>query len=224
MEFTEEEKQEIIDYWQTKYVHKCKKCGGLGYIGEKLCTCNRRANASARLEINGFGRRYLAKKIEDGNFKISMTKYFVNFQEYYERGKGLIIFGKHSTGKTLACTILARNILENIDPLGEDKFQIKFFMYDDLVRYLYDDKTFQKIERIIKKTNILVLDNIGEETGLRTQARSSVSLLENIIRNREIRGLPIWITTNYSTNDLTKLYSENIMAILSRNNIKICSN
>ena len=113
--------------------------------------------------------------------------------------------------------------MENILDI-KPEFNIHFFLYDDLVRFSYDDKSFIQLEKIVKKTNILILDNVGNETGLRTQARSSVSLLENILRNREIMGKPTIITTTVSPNDLKQLYSEPILQIIRRNNLLICSN
>lgn len=225
MEYTSKEQDEILTFWQEQYIKKCKICGGTAFILDKnkKCTCANKCNASYKLELNNFGRKYLLSSLEESKIKNEITKYFSGFLNYYSNGKGLLIFGKHSTGKTLAVHVLAKNIMENILDI-KPEFNIHFFLYDDLVRFSYDDKSFIQLEKIVKKTNILILDNVGNETGLRTQARSSVSLLENILRNREIMGKPTIITTTVSPNDLKQLYSEPILQIIRRNNLLICSN
>ena len=225
MEYTSKEQDEILAFWQGQYIKKCKVCGGSAFLLDrnKKCVCANKCNASYQLELNNFGRKYLLSNISDSKIKNEITKYYSNFLDYYADGKGLLIFGKHGTGKTLAVHVLAKNIMEHILD-AVPNFSIHFFLYDDLVRFSYDDKSFIQLEKLIKKTNVLILDNVGNETGLKTQARSSVSLLENILRNREMIGKPTIITTTVSPNDLKQLYSEPILQIIRRNNLLVCSN
>lgn len=224
MNYDDNDKKLIFQYWTNLYVTDCPQCHGTGKKSDQsMCDCVIKANTSANLEINGFGKKYLKLPLNNMQIKEKLNEYLKEFPTYLQDGKGLYIFGKHATDKTLALTALARKIMAIENPLGINMFSIRFFLYDDLVRFSYDDKSFIALETIIKKTNILVLDNIGVETGLYTSARSSVSLLENIVRNREMRGLPIWITSTLSKSKLAEVYNESIMSILSKNNIFICS-
>ena len=224
MNYDDNEKQLITQYWNDFYMAKCPLCHGSGRVSDSVvCSCSIQANSSANLEINGFGRKYLKASLTNGLLKQKLNEYLKEFPTYCNTGGGLYIFGSHNTEKTVALTVLAKKIMAVENPLGLNGFSIKFFLYDDLVRFSYDDKSFTALESIIKKTNILVLDNIGVETGLYTTARSSVALLENIIRNREMRGLPIWITSTLPKGKLEEVYNSSIASIITKNNFIICS-
>ena len=198
-------KDELYNYWSSIYTD------------ESLI------NALVECELNGFGRAYLNKKIINGHLQQFIQEYFNNFLLYEKEGKGLFIFGKSNTGKTISVHILAKNIFQAKNPLLLNSYNIRFFLYDDLVRLSLSDKSFTTLESIIKKPDILVLDNIGSETGLYTQARSSVSLLENILRNREMLGKLTWITTNIDINEISKIYTQAINNIIQRSCKLICS-
>ena len=217
MKFDEQEIKEINQFWKNYYISNCELCHGSGLREGKLCSCTKACNAAVQCEINGFGRLHLTKSLNDGNLKNNINDYFMKFNINKKIGRGLYIFGKYSTGKTLATAILAKNILMIENPLGTNIFNIKFFLYDDLVRFSYDEHSFSTLETIIKRTNILVLDNIGNETGLHTSARSSVSLLDNIIRNREMNGKITWLTTQNSPEQFAQNYSEPLRQIIRRN-------
>ena len=180
-------------------------------------------NALIECELNGFGRAYLHKSILPGHLQKNIQEYFNNFLNYEKNGKGLYIFGKANTGKTIAVYMLAKNIFMIKNPLLLNLYNIRFVLYDDLVRLSLSDKSFSNLESIIKLPDILILDNIGNEMGLYTQARSSVALLDNIIRNREMSGKLTWITTNVDINNLSTIYTESINNIICRNYKLICS-
>ena len=198
-------KEELYNYWSSLYTEEAL------------------INALVECELNGFGRAYLQKAILPGQIHKVIQEYFSNFLNYEHNGKGLFIFGAANTGKTIAVHVLAKNIFMSKNPLLLNSYTIRFFLYDDLVRLSLSDKSFTNLETIIKQPNILVLDNIGSETGLYTQARSSVSLLDNILRNREMAGKLTWITTNIDINNLNTVYTKSINNIIQRSCKLICS-
>lgn len=213
MEYTDSEKLEIKRYWNTYYKQNCAICNHSGYINDQVCNCIKHANASYLCEINGFGREYLKRNLHPGKLKDDIYNYFIK-----DTKSSIFLFGPHSKGKTIAVTSLAKQLIIKYNPLLTNNYNIKFFLYDDLVRSLFDNNIFsQKIEPIIKKTNILVLDNIGSEYGLKTNTQFSVYLLENILRNREMMGKLTWITSNATFKDIKTLYSESIYYIIKRN-------
>ena len=205
MEYSEEEQRKIFSYWSSIYPNN-----------------DILINANTYCELNGFGRAYLKRKLEQGHLQTSIQDYFKNFPKYEIDNTGLFIFGGFNTGKTIATTVLAKNIVMKKNPLLLGEFSCKFFLYDDLVRLALDGN-FSTLEPIIKQTDILVLDNIGNETGLRTQAKSSVSLLENILRNREMRDKITWITTNIDLDKISSVYNEVIASIIKRTSKLISS-
>ena len=224
MNYSEAELKDIQYEWQQYYINNCNKCHGMGTLNDVVCICTKQANAAFLCETNGFGKRYLKMSLMDSHLKQVISQYFSDFPKYKENGIGLYLFGKYGTGKTLAVTNLAKNIMMIENPLMTSSFSEKFFLYDDLVRLSLEDTSYSSLEMIIKKPDILVLDNIGNEIGLRTQARSSVSLLENIIRNRMIMGKVTWITTNLSLDDFSNLYSVSLAQIIQRDYQLLCSN
>ena len=212
MEYLESEKREIKYYWDNYYIQACNLCNHTGYIDNQMCNCIKKANASYLCEINGFGREYLKRNLHPGKLRDDIYNYFVN-----NINSNMFLFGPHSKGKTIAVTSLAKQLIIKNNPLLTNNYNIKFFLYDDLVRSIFDNNIFsQKLEPIIKKTDILVLDNIGSEYGLKTNTQFSVSLLENILRNREITGKLTWITSNLTFKDMKSSYSESIYYIIKR--------
>ena len=217
MEYSEHEKLVIAEFWHNHYTSQCPKCHGLGRVDNIVCSCTKLANVSSNLEQNGFGRKYLMGKLTNQYLMNLLTnKYLNHFSAYLNEGKGLFLCGPHDTQKTLATTILAKTIMNVENPLNMNSFSIKFFLYDDLVRFSYDDKSFIALDSIIKKTNILVIDSLGAEIGLKTVNKSSVSLLENILRNRTTRGLITWITTDQLSSDIKTNYNVPIYKIINR--------
>lgn len=219
MEYLDYEKKLIKEYWDNYYITRCEKCNEQGYINDHICICKITANASYYCEINGFGREYLKRQILPGKLKDDIYNYYLNNSfDSYVSPPGIYLCGRYNTGKTVAITSLAKNIIIKYNPLLLTDFNIKFFLYDDLVRISLEDNIFlSKLEPIIKKTDILVLDNIGGERGLNTTARSSVALLDNILRNREIMGKQTWITSNILYKEIKTVYSEPIYNIINRN-------
>lgn len=189
----------------------------------KIYTDEKIINAIRACELNGFGRAYLRKTLQPGHLQQSIQSYFNNFVNHEQQGQGLFIFGSANTGKTIAVTVLAKNIMMIKQSLSLNYYDIYFCLYDDLVRLALSDKSFTALETIIKQPDILVLDNIGNETGLYTQARSSVSLLDNILRNREMSGKLTWLTTNIDLENINTIYTAAICNIIKRTCKLICS-
>ena len=126
MIYSNEEQQLIIQYWKDLYTTPCKKCRGTGYINNQLCSCSIDASVSATLELNGFGRKYLQANLNNEHLKEKLNNYLNNFPNNVKSGRGLYIFGKHNTEKTLAVTVLAKMILAIENPLNIKAFNIKF--------------------------------------------------------------------------------------------------
>lgn len=219
MIYSESEQKNIVDFWNNICISHCPNCQGKGKVGEELCKCVVSANVSAALELNGFGRKFLLGKLTNETLKQKISNYLENFDQYLREGKGLFVFSLNNREKELAMTILAKTVLAIENPLGLNDFNIKFFLYDDLVRLSYDDRSFTILEPIIKKTNILVIACLGEEVGRKTAGQSSLVLLKNIIRNRDMRGLPIWFTTKFSDLAIKDEYDQEISDLLKQTTI-----
>ena len=117
-------------------------------------------------------------------------------------------------------TIIAKSIMMK-QFRAKYRFNAKFFLYDELVRLSYNSAKFTEFTNIIKYTDLLVLDNIGSETGLKTANRSSVFLLENILRMRDANLLPTFISTNLDAKGFIENYSKNIFSFIQSNSVMI---
>ena len=215
IEYTEVEQKQIQEYW-TEYFFS--KFSNLPFDEQA-----RQASVHSQCEINGFGRKLLKKSIRDKRLKDCINQYFSNFEEYKNEGKGVFLFGTAATGKTLAATILAKNVLMIENPYNLNSFSIRFFFYDDLVHLSYDNKEYKKLDEYTRKPDILVLDNLGSESGLNTQGKSSVVLLENILRNRDSAEKMTWITSTLPINKIESIYSKSVSRFVNENFYPICT-
>ena len=214
-------------FWKDLYIKECEKCHGTGFYLEDgysiECNCHKKAIACANLELEGFGKKFLMydfDTIPDTQFKQECLAYYKKFPTYYTQGKGLFIIGGSGRGKTTLLTVIVKSIMMK-QFRAKYHFNAKFFLYDELVRLSYDSSKFTEFTNVIKYTDLLVLDNIGSETGLKTANRSSVYLLENILRIRDANLLPTFISTNLDAKGFIDDYSKNIFSFIQSNSVMI---
>ena len=227
LRLTPDEKESERRYWENKLVKNCPLCHGTGWKespkGLIECGCHKRMNVYTEMVNNGFGKAYLNYDFTTGTntaFNQACLAYFKKFPSYYDEGIGLFLFGNHGRGKTVMETVIAKEVMLRMNPNNQNNFNMKFFLYDDLVRLSYSSSNERELENIIKHTSLLVLDNIGSETGLNTANKSSVNLLENILRNRSMMLKPTFMSTNFDMEDLPSMYSQVIFDLI-RNKFKI---
>ncbi len=206
----------------------CKKCGGSGYAGAKMCTCLqelcrqeqkkeltsllRSSNESfERFRLDVYPDSYNAKlgvsprKLMQSNFNIC-HKYAQNFSP----DSGSLLFsGATGLGKTFLSACIARQVAQN-------GYSV---VYETAIRLFADFETEkfgppqEESGRLTQKyldCDLLIIDDLGTE--MTTQFTTSV--LYTVINSRMMDARPTIISTNLSDGELEGRYSPQIASRL----------
>lgn len=130
------------------------------------------------------------------NPKISdaMIRYAENFPQFLKEGRGLLLHGSVGTGKTYLAACIANRLIDN----GYSALMTNFARITNKIQGMFDGK--QEYIDSLNRYALLVIDDLGAE-------RKSEYMQEtvfNIIDSRYRAGLPFIVTTNLTTEEITK--------------------
>ncbi len=121
----------------------------------------------------------------------AMKKYVDNFSEFYEKGKGLLLYGNCGTGKTYAACEVANALIDKEYPAFATNFS----------RILNElQETFEKQEYIdsLNRYRLLVIDDLGIER----DTPFAKEQVYNVVDGRYRSCKPMIITTNMSIEEI----------------------
>ncbi|MNY24599.1 DNA replication protein DnaC [compost metagenome] len=91
-------------------------------------------------------------------------------------------------------------------------------IYEELVQLSHqgrsDLKAKELMSRIISKSDLLIIDNIGSETGSKEY---NTKLLEFVLRKRDNDNVPTIISSNYTPEQLKQAYSDTVHDFVKQN-------
>lgn len=119
--------------------------------------------------------------------------YVEHWQEFYQRGQGLLLWGGVGTGKTFAAACIANALVEQCVPVLMTNFARILNSLSGL--YSEDKNTYLAS---FNQFSLLIIDDLGIE-------RNSEYALEqvyNVVDSRYVSRLPFIITTNLSITEL----------------------
>jgi len=172
--------------WEKKKDLFCYKCMA---EEQKVAKLN---NAHAILKIP---KRYSGIKSDNQYLKL------------LKDGKGLLFIGGVGTGKTysLISTLLA---------LAEERDKyIQFQTFSEVARAIREsigDNSYNRVYDKYVSSEILVMDDIGTEN----TTDFMKEFMYNMINDRYNNMLPIMITTNLDSQELSRIYSQRIVSRL----------
>jgi DNA replication protein DnaC len=230
MIFTKEQFDSQIKIWENRIVKLCKKCNGVGSIDlpnsnkAKMCECQKEALTNAHLSVSGVPIKYIKSKwkweiLNNSQDSIKKSQKFVdNFVENYQNGKGLYLYGRQGRGKSLLESLIARDVIKMINPDTNNRFRVGFIIFEEMIKLSHEARTEQpqrkKYYSLIESTDLLILDNIGSETGT---AAHNTKVLEYILRKRDNNCVPTIISSNFSPEQLKDQYSDTIYDFIVQN-------
>lgn len=227
MIFNEEERRQEATLWENRLVKTCTICNGTGSIPSdtglhKMCECMQKAKLNTYLVSWGLPRKYLSEdwtwdKCVKRPFVTKCKDYSDNFISNYNNGKGIYLYGSQGRGKSTMEVLIAKDIVRKMNPDTGKPFVVAFSLYDDLVRMSYGSNNREALIKIYQKPQLLIIDNIGSETGLNTESKSAVHLLDNILRTRDNACYPTIISSNFHPDELKKIYNDPIHDLVVRN-------
>lgn len=221
------------DYTEPHYA--CDRCKDSGYVGIKMCECMRMRLIEAGMESSGLGA--LMKTQSFDNFSLSfyqktpteaahMTQLYQDIRDYAENftltgdqpPKSCLFLGGTGLGKTHLSTAIARTVIER----GYDVF------YNSAVGMLSDFE-FRRFGNGLASSDgdnterytecdLLIIDDLGTEV----VNQFTLSCLYHVINTRLNLKKPTIISTNLTSADLRKTYTDRITSRLM-GEYKVCA-
>ena len=187
-------------------------------------TSRTRCDETVNLEEYGIYARYRDSTFENLAETMPATQkeaydecrtYAENFAEHKKNGVGMILKGTVGTGKTSLAVAVLREVIRRY---GGGYFIPMVSLMDRLLSMSKGDRDeFERFEKRIRSTPLLVLDDLGaehESSWVRTK-------IDAIITERHNRLLPVIITTNLKANEILEGYRERVYDRLKNSSIVV---
>ena len=122
----------------------------------------------------------------------AMKKYADNFSKFKKDGKGLLLYGKVSVGKTYAAACVVNELINK----GYPCLITNFDRIKNTLQGMFEGK--QEYIDSLNKFVLFVLDDLGTERTTEFEQQ----MMFNIIDSRYRAGLPLIVTTNLSIEEM----------------------
>lgn len=231
MLLSKEEQELEVKKNRRRFVQTCKKCGGTGFLTRMNngyeesypCSCLKVVKRNVKLLDWGVPRKFLNDKwnmdfLKEKPYYQDIKNYIDNFQENYDNGKGLFLYGPQGRGKTTVESIIAKEVVMMVNPDTFSKkqtFNVAFAMYDDIVKKQFD-KEQNQLKYFLYKSDLLIIDNVGNETG-KNEKQFSQRILEMILRKRDNDCLPTILSSNYNIDEMATEYNNDVRDFILQN-------
>ncbi len=140
--------------------------------------------------------------------------YFIDRDIRVPRGTGLILSGPFGTGKTMAATLL----LKDLTKAGYSCYSTTFTGLVQQYTAGWKDSSEEKwFQRRIKRSHILLIDDVGKE--MKTKTNLAESVFDDVLRARVQENRPTFITTNMTFGELMEGYGGAVFSLLMENSI-----
>lgn len=144
--------------------------------------------------------------------QVEILSYLDHADVYVERGVNLILHSPDAgTGKTLMIMLAAKKLLS----LGHDVFVAQMNTIVEMYTSGWRDKADKDyFERRIMNCGVLVIDDLGKESGEKTIDFID-RLLDRVIRHRTSASLPTLASTNKTPEQLESGYGQYVASLLT---------
>lgn len=193
----------------------CKKCCDRGFTEPGVpCSCFSKEKSNILMERSGLVGEMLEKTFEnfDLNYytdphsmqrKIQRAMEFIDNIQQGKKQQNLYLFGGVGTGKTHLSLAIANQLLKY-------DHSVIYKRIDDLLEIIielkYEDKGNKEQLEVLKKVDLLVIDDLGAE---KTSA-FALNQIRIILEERANINKAIIINSNLDLNDLQKYYGPRI--------------
>ena len=204
----------------------CDRCGGLGYVGSSMCECLRelcRQEQKKELTFLNVGREsfdqfrleYYPDRIDPKlgvNIRAVMEKTYQTCRRYAygfnERSGNLLFSGDTGLGKTFLSACIARTVADRgFSVVYESAGHL--FANLERAKFSGDEQAREEIRKY-NQCDLLIVDDLGTEM----PGQFTTAALYSLINDRLLTGKAMIISTNLTTEDLSRRYSSQIASRL----------
>lgn len=149
----------------------------------------------------------------DQDAKKLIQKYCTMLDEAIKVGQGVILSGKHGTGKTSLSCLIAKAAIDK----GYTVKYIAVSKIIDMIMHSFDDKEYKaNLNTVMERVEFLVLDDLGKEyLGIKKQLNPMVQLnLDSFLRERVNRCRVTIVSTNLELESLKSQYGDSVLSII----------
>lgn len=235
MLLSQRDKEYEIHKMKRMIVKTCDICHGEGQVLKEdgiystytMCTCMKTMMRNIRLLDWGIPKKFLddskwnLKLLEDKPYYNYVINYVNNFQDNYDNGKGLFLYGPHGRGKSTIECVIGKLVSQmyNADSLSDEKyFTVAFSLFDDIIKRQFskDNNDVKQNKLFLYKSDLLIIDNVGNETG-KNDNQFSQRLLEMILRKRDNNCLPTIVSSNFNIDEIENEYNIDVKDFIIQN-------
>lgn len=204
----------------------CPICGGSGYIGTQMCECltelcrqeQKREVAilsGSRDSFSHFDLSLYPDRV-DPNYGVSprtiMEKNLKDCRSYAmffsPKSENLLLSGNTGLGKTFLSACIARVVAERGYAVAYESAS-QFIGKMERARFERDEQSRQETETAME-ADLFILDDLGTEM----PGQFTNVALYSLINNRLLAGKPTIISTNLTTEDISRRYTPQIASRL----------
>lgn len=214
-----------MDYLELKF--NCMKCKDTGFILKEKCSCYKQklvqlhysnTDLSKLLIKNNFDNfrldfydgsnngpeRYSPKE----NIEAIVSKSWNFIKHFGEADENLLFYGNSGTGKTFLSHCIAKELLDK-------GYFVVYKTAEDLIKGLKDIKFNgnAELEDYLINCDLLIIDDLGTEMS----SEFSKTELFNLLNSKLLKQKKMLVSTNYSLDGLSNIYSERITSRLIGN-------
>lgn len=173
----------------------------------------------------GVPRTYCELTLADykdyGSDKLKQVKdfvrdYIVNIHENLYYNKGIFFYGSNGVGKSMLSCIILREAYLN-------RYSAKRVTFSDYINEytrVWNARTIEEKEALeevfyqyYKSVELLILEEVGKEL----DTKLSATVLEDLLRHREEKGLTTIICTNLPPKEIVEKYGASIESLIKGN-------
>lgn len=214
-----------MDYLELNY--NCPKCKDTGFLGKVKCTCYKQK--LVKIYYNNADLSKLLQKNNFDNFKLDyystsnngperfsprenieqiVSKTWSFIKNFKDTDENLLFYGNSGTGKTFLSHCIAKELLDK-------GYFVVYKTSEELIKSLKDIKFNGnlELEEHLINCDLLIIDDLGTEMS----SDFSKTELFNLLNGKLLKGKKMLVSTNYSLDGLTNMYSERITSRLIGN-------
>ena len=226
----QQEREALVqEYFEEGYLDEspiCENCGGLGYVGSNMCECLRelcRQEQKKELTFLNVGREtfdqfrleYYPDRVDPKlgvNIRSVMEKTYLTCRRYalnfQERSGNLLFSGDTGLGKTFLSACIARTVADRgFSVVYESAGHL--FAKLERAKFSGDEQARQETARY-QQCDLLIVDDLGTEM----PGQFVNAALYSLINDRLLSGKSMIISTNLTTDEITRRYTPQIASRL----------